>query len=123
MFDSGSNLVAIMIVVVIVPVALVAPTMAVFIPPTVRMFPTVGTRFGKFVAPMFRLRTLPTMVFDSLVELVVRMNNALLAVVVSVRSRSREEQSSGKSQAEETRGKFLRFEFHSFSRYGMWFRA
>jgi len=59
MFDSGSNLVAIMIVVVIVPVALVAPTMAVFIPPTVRMFPTVGTRFGKFVAPMFCLRTLP----------------------------------------------------------------
>lgn len=69
------------IVVVVIPIALVVPALAVFIPPAVDMFPTVRAGFGKFMTPVLGLGTLPTMVFDGLVQVVVCLSGAFLAVV------------------------------------------
>ena len=74
-------MVAIMVVVMIVPITFGVPAMPVFVPPAVVVFPAVGARIGKFMAPAVGFRTLPTVVFDSLVKLVVRFGGALLAVV------------------------------------------
>ena len=50
------------VVIVVVPVAIRAPTVAVFIPPTMPVFPTPGARFGKLMAILRGLRAVPTMV-------------------------------------------------------------
>jgi hypothetical protein len=46
------------------------------------MFPTVGTRFGEFFAPMVRLRTVIAMMLDGFVEFVVGDGGTLLAIVI-----------------------------------------
>lgn len=71
-----------MIVVVVIPVVVGAPAMGVFIPPATFVFPAVRTGFGKFLAPMLRLGTVPTMMLSGFMEFVIRMTDAFLAVVV-----------------------------------------
>jgi hypothetical protein len=70
------------IVIVIVPIALGVPAAIIFIPPAVAVFPAVGARIRKFMAPAFGLRTPPAVFVDGLMKLVVRFNDAPLTGVV-----------------------------------------
>jgi hypothetical protein len=76
--------IAIMVVIVVIPVAIAVPAMIILIPPAVVMIPTVGACFLKFVAPVLGLRTLPAVVLDSLMQLVVGFFDALLTIVLRV---------------------------------------
>jgi len=108
------------IVVVIIPIALIVPAMAILIPPAVRVFPAIGARFGEFVAPAFRLRAWPAVVLDGFVKSVVCVCDASLTVVIRLCSRCRDKQGSGESQAQETAAEHLRFQVHSFSQCEIW---
>jgi len=77
---SWIGLVAVMIVVV--PIAIRTPAVAVFIPPAMAMFPTPGTRFGKLMAILRGLRAIPTMTLGGFMEPVIRPGDAPLAIVV-----------------------------------------
>jgi len=91
--DSRIGLVA--VVIVIVPIAIRAPAAAVFVPPTMAMFPAPGTRFGKLMAILCRLRAIPTMMLGGFMEFVIRMGDAPLAFVVRAqRSGAREKERS-----------------------------
>jgi len=83
--------VAIMVVIMIIPITIGVPAVSIFIPPTMLVFPAVRARFGKFMAPMFGFRTLPTVVLDGFVKLVVRLGGALLTVVRAHHRGAREE--------------------------------
>ena len=80
----GLVVVVIVVMVMIVPIAIRAPAVAVFIPPAMVMFPTPGARFGKLMAIFYSLRAVPTMVLGGFMEFVIRVGDALLAVVVRV---------------------------------------
>src|SRR5579883_15564 len=109
------------IVVVIVPIALVVPAVLVFVPPTMRVLPAIGACFGEFVAPMIRLGTLPTVVLDGFVQLVISVNDALLTVVVGMNDRRQcEKKGNGDCQAHEDGTERRHFEAHVFSR-AIWF--
>ena len=74
--------VAIVIMVVIIPIALGVPAAIIFIPPAVAVFPAVGARIRKFMAPVFGLRTPPAVFVDGLMKLVVGLDDAPLTRVV-----------------------------------------
>jgi hypothetical protein len=78
--ESRIGLVA--VVIVVVPIAIRAPAMAVFIPPAMAVFPTPGARLGKLMAILRGLRAVPTMMLGGFMELVIRAGDAPLAVVV-----------------------------------------
>jgi hypothetical protein len=83
--EIGLLVVVIMVVVlmiVVVPIAISAPAVSIFIPPTMAVFPTPGARLRQFVAILGGLRAVPTMMLGGFVKLVVRPDDALLAVVV-----------------------------------------
>jgi hypothetical protein len=80
--------VVVVIMVVIVPITLVVPAMAVFIPPAVGMFPAVRAGFGQFVTPMLGFRTVPTMVFHGFVQLVICVRGTFLAFILGANSGS-----------------------------------
>jgi hypothetical protein len=83
------------VVIVVVPVAIRTPTVPVFIPPTMAVFPTPGARFRQFMAILRGLRAVPTMMLCGFVEFVVRMDNALLTVIIRAqRSGAGEQQCS-----------------------------
>lgn len=73
--------VTIMIMVVIVPVAVGVPTMAIFIPPLVRVRPAVFARFVQLLASVNRLSALPAVMLGGFVQPVVGPGNAPLACV------------------------------------------
>ena len=84
-----------MFVIVVVPIMLGAPAMAVFIPPAMAVFPAPGTRFGKLMAILGGLRAVPTMMLGGFMEFVIGAGDAPLAVVVRAqRGRAREEERS-----------------------------
>ena len=68
--------------VMIVPVAIGAPAVAVFIPPAMAVFPTPGACFRQFVAVLRGLRAVPAMALGGFMEFVVHANDPPLAVVV-----------------------------------------
>jgi hypothetical protein len=70
------------VVIVIVPVALRAPTMFIFIPPTMAVIPTILARLAQLVPCMVRLAALPSMVFDSFMKAMIRPGDAPLALVL-----------------------------------------
>ena len=72
----------VVLVIVIVPIAIRAPTATVFIPPAVAVFPAPGARLRQFVAILRDLWAVPTMMLGGFVKLVVRPDDALLAVFV-----------------------------------------
>ena len=80
----GLVVVVIVVVVMVVPIAIRAPAVAVFIPPAMAMFPTPGARFGKFMAIFCGLWAVPAMMLGGFMEFVIRVGDALLAVVVRV---------------------------------------
>ena len=86
------------VVIVVVPVAVGAPTTSVFVPPAVRVFPAPGPGFRQFVAPPGGLRAVPAVPFGGFVEPVVCADNAPLAVVVRAqRSGANEEKCRAQS--------------------------
>jgi hypothetical protein len=86
-----------MVVVMIVPVAIGVPAMAVFIPPF--MIPAPATLAGlmQLMARTVRLFAVPAMMLTSFVELVIGFGNVMLAIIVignSARSSSKEQESA-----------------------------
>jgi hypothetical protein len=76
------------VVIVVVPIAIRTPTVAVFIPPAMAVLPTPGARFGKLMAILRGLRAIPTMMLGGFMEFVIRMGDAPLAIVVVRAQRS-----------------------------------
>src|SRR5690348_17616667 len=70
----------------IVPVAIGAPAVAVFIPPAMVVVPTAFAGFAQLMASVVRLPAVPAMVFDGFVQFVVGFRDVPLTatVVVSV---------------------------------------
>jgi hypothetical protein len=83
------------VVIVIIPVPLGAPTMAIFVPPPMTVAPAILTRFAQLGARMVRLPALASMMFDRFVKTMVSLGNAVLAIVVGAQTRNAgEEQES-----------------------------
>jgi hypothetical protein len=88
--------IAITIVIVIIPVVLGAPAMAVFIPPAMAAIPAILARFVQFMPRMVGLPTLASMMLDGFVKTMVSPGNSPLAIVVigaQTRSAAEEQES------------------------------
>jgi len=86
-----------MVVVMIVPVAIGVPAMAIFIPPLVIPAPATLAGLVQLVARALRLFAVPAMMLTSFVQLVIGLGNAMLALIVigdSARSSSEEQESA-----------------------------
>src|ERR1700756_347452 len=70
------------VVVMIVPVALGAPAMPVFIPPAMPVLPTKFARFAQLVPGFVCLLALAPMMFDGFMKVMIRPGDSLLAIVV-----------------------------------------
>ena len=73
---------AILVVVMIVPIAIGVPAMAVFIPPFVEPAPASLPDLMQIVARAVRLLAVPAMMFNGFVKLVIGLGYAMLAIVV-----------------------------------------
>jgi hypothetical protein len=71
--------IAVVIVVMIVPVAVRMPTTFVLVPPPVCVRPAVFTRLVQLLARVCRLSTIPSVVFDRLVQPMIGFYDAPLA--------------------------------------------
>jgi hypothetical protein len=94
------------IVIVVIPITIGVPTVAVFIPPTVPPAPAVFARFTQVVPRMIRLPAVPAVMLNGFVQLVVRPGDSPLAIsVVFCRSprRSSESQHAEKRRNSEHR--------------------
>jgi hypothetical protein len=82
--ESGISLVVIVVVImiVIIPIVIRTPAVAVLIPPAMAVFPAPGTCFSKLMAILRGLRAVPTVMLGGLMELVIRVGDALLTIVV-----------------------------------------
>jgi hypothetical protein len=82
-----------MFVIVVVPIMLGAPAVAVFIPPAVAVFPTPGTGFRQLMPILGGLGAIPPVMLGCFVKLVVCVGDTLLAVIVRAqRGGAREEE-------------------------------
>jgi hypothetical protein len=70
------------IVIVVIPIAVSVPAVAVFIPPTVPPAPAVFSRFMQIVPRMIRLPAVPTVMFNGFVQSVIRPGDSPLAISV-----------------------------------------
>ena len=70
------------VVIVVVPIAIRTPAVAVFIPPAMAVFPAPRTGFGKFVPILCGLRAVPAVVLGGFMKFVIRASDTLLAVIV-----------------------------------------
>jgi hypothetical protein len=87
------------IVIVVIPITVGMPAVAVFVPPTMSLVPAAFPRFAQFVPRMVRLPAVPAVIFDSFVQPVVRLGDAALATIIVIGGcprRSREGQHSQK---------------------------
>jgi hypothetical protein len=66
----------------IIPVAIVAPAVAVFIPPATPLSPATLPLLAQFMPRMVRLSAVPSVILHSFVEPVVGFGNAPLALIV-----------------------------------------
>ena len=87
-------MVEIVIVVMVVPVTIAAPAPPIFVPPAVLVFIAVRAGFHEFVAPVFSLRALRSVMLDRFMKLVVRLTDALLTIVVCADNRRADEKES-----------------------------
>ena len=69
------------VVIVVIPVALGAPTMLVFIPPTMIVAPAVVARLAQFASRMVRLLAFAPVALDRFMEMMIRLRDSLLATV------------------------------------------
>jgi len=89
----------VVIMVVFVPIMIRAPAMSIFVPPAMAVFPAPGARFRQFVAIFRCLRAIPAVVLRGFVELMVCVDDALLAVVIGTHWRgTHKEQCSAKGR-------------------------
>jgi len=79
----------VVIVVVIIPIAIGMPAMAIFVPPAVPFVPAVFSRFMQFVPRMLRLPAVPAVMLHGFVQFVVRLGDAALAAAVVIRECTR----------------------------------
>jgi len=80
------------IVVVVIPVAVGVPAMAVFVPPAVIGVPAVFAGFAQLRASAIRLFAIPAMMLRSFVQIVVRFDDAVLALTfIGAQTRSSRE--------------------------------
>jgi hypothetical protein len=92
--------IAVMIVVVVVPVAIGMPTMLVFIPPAMSAVPAIFAGLVQFMASVVRLPALTPMTLDGFVKMMIGPRNAPLAsVVIGAQTRS-----AGEEQESRQRG-------------------
>src|SRR5579859_5828442 len=85
------------VVVMIVPVAVGVPAMAVFIPPSVELAPAKLARLMQLVSRTLRLRTVPAMMLSRFVKPVVGLDQPMSASIVvrgSPRSCAKQQHSS-----------------------------
>jgi hypothetical protein len=82
LFPSLVVVIPIMVVVMVVPIALRVPTMPVFVPPFVKLAPTIFASLMQLVARMLRLWTVPSVMLSSFVKPVVGPHKAMPARVV-----------------------------------------
>jgi hypothetical protein len=74
----------VLIVIAIIPVSLIVPTMAIFVPPPVVRLPAMLALFVQFVPRFSRFPALIAVVFNGLVQSVIGMRDPPLTVVVGV---------------------------------------
>src|SRR6266850_8008721 len=77
------------IVIVVIPVAICVPAMAVLIPPAVAFVPAAFPRFMQIVARTIRLPAVPPVVFHGFVQSVVRSGDTPSAGIIAFRGRPR----------------------------------
>jgi hypothetical protein len=75
--------IAIVVVVVVIPIALGAPTMAVFVPPTMTVAPTILAGLAQLGASVFGLLAFASMMLDRFMKAMVGFGNASLAIVLA----------------------------------------
>jgi uncharacterized membrane protein len=81
-------LVAIVVVIVIIPIAFGVPAVAVFVPPFVIGIPAILAGFPQFMASVLGLLTIPAVVLRGFMEAVVGLCEAVLAFsFISARTR------------------------------------
>src|SRR5579859_7556393 len=91
--------------VVVVPIALGAPPMLVFIPPAVTAAPAIFTSFVKVATRVVRLTAVAAVVLDGLVQPMVGPRNAPLAIVViSAQARRAGEQQKSRERGTRQHG-------------------
>ena len=77
----------VVIMVVVIPITIRAPAMSIFVPPAVAVLPTPGARFRQLMAIFRGLRAIPAVMLCGFVELMVCVDDALLAVVIGANRR------------------------------------
>src|ERR1700730_5918981 len=88
------------IVIVVIPVALGAPTMLVFIPPTMIVAPAVVARLAQLASCMVRLLALAPMALDRFMEMMIRLRDSLLATVaIGAQTRSTGEEQKSRQRS------------------------
>jgi hypothetical protein len=80
--------VAIVVVIVVIPIAIGMPPVAVFIPPAMSFVPAAFPRFMQFVARMIGLPAIPAVMLHGFMQFVIRLGDAPLALVVIFGGRS-----------------------------------
>jgi hypothetical protein len=78
------QLVAIVVVIVVIPIAIGVPAVAVFIPPTMPLIPAAFARLVQIVARTISLPAVPAVMLHSFVESVVRPGDTPLASIVAL---------------------------------------
>jgi hypothetical protein len=77
------------IVVVIIPIAIGMPAVAVFVPPTMPLVPAVLAGLMQFMPCAICLSTIPTVMLHGFVQSVVRLGDTALATMAVIRKRTR----------------------------------
>jgi hypothetical protein len=72
-----------MVVIVVIPIAIGAPAVAIFVPPAMAFVPAAFAGLAQFVARVIRLPAFPAVVLDGFVKPVVRLGNTSLATIVA----------------------------------------
>ena len=75
---------AIVVVIVVIPIAIGVPATAVFIPPAMALVPAAFPRLVQIVAGAVRLPAVPTVMLHGFVESVVGFGDAALALIVTL---------------------------------------
>jgi hypothetical protein len=76
--------VSVVVVIVIIPITVGVPAVAVLIPPAMVLAPAALSRFVQFVPRVIRLPAVPAVILDSFMQSMVRLGNPPLASVIFV---------------------------------------
>jgi len=83
------------IVIVVIPIAIGMPAVAVFVPPAMAFVPAAFPRFAQFMPRVIRLPAGPAVMIDGLVQPMICLGDAALALVIAISIHAR---GSGKGQ-------------------------